>query len=59
MGGDTDMAEKKIVKTNGTLTDKEKHLLQLIRQLGNGELRILVNDGKPVRAEKIVRKREL
>ncbi len=53
------MAEKKIVKTNGTLTDKEKHLLQLIRQLGNGELRILVNDGKPVRAEEIVRKREL
>lgn len=35
------------------LTEKEKLLLKLIRELGYGEIRIFVADGQPVRAEEI------
>jgi len=36
-----------------TLTDKEKQLIKLIRDLGFGEIRIMVADSQPVRAEEI------
>jgi hypothetical protein len=35
------------------LTEKEKRLIQMIRELGYGEIRIIVTDGQPVRAEEI------
>lgn len=38
---------------NLSLTEKEKLLLKLIRELGYGEVRIFVADGQPVRAEEI------
>lgn len=34
-------------------TEKEQRLLDLIRELGFGEVRIFVADGQPVRAEEI------
>ena len=34
-------------------TEKEKHLLKLIRELEFGEVRIFVANGQPVRAEEI------
>lgn len=34
-------------------TEKEIHLLEMIRELGFGEIRIFVADGQPVRAEEI------
>ena len=34
-------------------TKKEKRLIQMIRELGYGEIRIYVTDGQPVRAEEI------
>ena len=34
-------------------TEKEKRLIQMIRELGYGEIRIYVTDGQPVRAEEI------
>ena len=35
------------------LTEREKKLIRLIRELGFGELSIFVADGQPVRAEEI------
>ena len=35
------------------LTEKEENLLNMIRELGFGEIRIYVADGQPVRAEEI------
>lgn len=35
------------------LTEQEKHVIELIRKLGYGELRVLVNASRPVRAEEI------
>ena len=37
------------------LSDQEEKIVQMIRELGYGELRILVTDGKPVRVEEIKR----
>ena len=34
-------------------TEKELHLIQMIRELGFGEVRIFVADGQPIRAEEI------
>ena len=34
-------------------TEKEMRLIELIRELGYGEVRIFVADGQPVRAEEI------
>ena len=42
-------------KGKSTYTEKEKKLLQLIRELKFGEIRICVADGQPVRAEEIKR----
>ena len=38
---------------NLEFTEKEKRLIQMIRELGYGEIRIYVTDGQPVRAEEI------
>lgn len=40
-------------KENVIPTEKELHLIELIRELGYGEVRIFVADGQPVRAEEI------
>lgn len=40
-------------KESISLTDKEKKLIKLIRELGYGELKIFVTDGAPVRAEEV------
>ncbi len=42
--------EKKI---ESVITERENKLLQLIRNLNFGEVRIYVADGQPVRAEEI------
>lgn len=34
-------------------TGKEKRLIEMIRELGYGEVRIFVAEGQPVRAEEI------
>ena len=34
-------------------TEKEQKLLQLIRELGFGELKVFIADGQPVRVEEI------
>lgn len=34
---------------------QERRLLEIIREMGFGELRIIVNDGKPVRIEELKR----
>lgn len=35
------------------LTEQEKHVIELIRNIGYGEIRIVVNASKPIRAEEI------
>ena len=40
-------------KENPIPTEKEKRLIEMIRELGYGEVRIFVADGQPVRAEEI------
>lgn len=35
------------------LTDSERRVLDLMRSVGYGEMRIVINDGKPVRVEEI------
>jgi hypothetical protein len=40
-------------KENLVPTEKERHLIEMIRELGFGEVRIFVADGQPVRAEEI------
>lgn len=42
-------------KENPISTEKEQRLIQMIRDLGYGEIRIFVADGQPVRAEKVKR----
>jgi hypothetical protein len=37
------------------VTEKEKKLLDMLRQLKYGELRVLVNEGEPVRVENIIK----
>ena len=34
-------------------TEKEQKLLQLIREIGFGELKVFIADGQPVRVEEI------
>lgn len=40
-------------KENVIPTEKELRLIELIRELGYGEIRIFVAEGQPVRAEEI------
>lgn len=41
------------------LTEKERRLLHIIRKIKEGELCILVSEGKAVRVEHIIRDKEL
>ena len=42
-------------KENPIPTEKERRLIELIRELGYGEVRIFVAEGQPVRAEEVKR----
>ena len=44
---------------NLIITNAEKQLIQLIRSLEYGELRIMVKDSKPIRVEEIRRSIQL
>ena len=44
-----------VKKENPISTEKEQRLIQMIRDLGYGEIRIFVADGQPVRAEEVKR----
>ncbi len=46
------MADKSLDNTS-SLNEQEKRLLEMIREMNYGELRIFVSDGKPVRVEEI------
>jgi hypothetical protein len=41
------------------MTEEEKNLIKLIREMKNGELRVIVSKGSPVNAELIQRNIEL
>lgn len=51
--------DNKITYTSQKLHEKEKRLLEFIRQLGYGELVIKVQDGLPVMIEKATEKVKL
>ena len=44
-----DTAKRAEIRYSGA----EKHLIHMIRELKYGEVRVIVQDGKPVRAEEI------
>ena len=35
------------------IDEKEKKLLKLIREIGFGEIKVIINDGKPIRVEEL------
>lgn len=37
------------------ITDKEKKLLKVIREIGFGEIKVIINDGKPIRIEELIK----
>ena len=41
------------------LTKAERQLIELVRSLSYGEIRILVKDSKPIRVEEIIRSIQL
>lgn len=43
------------VKEVKQLTDRETNLIRLIRDIKHGELRIIIQEGQPVRVEEIKR----
>lgn len=47
------MEKEKPMMASIQVTEQEKHVIELIRKLGYGELRVVVNASKPVRAEEI------
>lgn len=53
-GGDPMVAESKLI-----LTKAELQLIRLIRTLDYGEVRVMIKDGKPVRAEEVRRSIQL
>jgi len=55
----SDKMDNKITYTSQKLHEKEKRLLEFIRQLGYGELVIKVQDGLPVMIEKATEKVKL
>lgn len=40
---------KKLVQPD----EREQKLLELIREIGYGEIKVIINDGKPVRIEEL------
>lgn len=47
------MENNKTDAAQSGISEKEESLLNLIRDMGFGELRIFVADGQPVRAEEV------
>ena len=37
------------------ITEQEKKLLRLIREIGFGEIKVIINDGKPIRIEELIK----
>lgn len=35
------------------LDDKEKKLIKIIREIGFGEIKVIINEGKPIRIEEL------
>ena len=35
------------------LDEKEKKLLKIIREIGFGEIKVIINEGKPIRIEEL------
>jgi hypothetical protein len=35
------------------LDDKERKLIKIIREIGFGEIKVIINDGKPIRIEEL------
>lgn len=44
---------KNSVETISQLYEQEKHLIQMIREMGYGELHIYISESKPIRVEEI------
>jgi len=44
-----------IIPEEGNLNEKEKKLIRIIRELGFGEIKVIINDGKPIRVEELVK----
>ncbi|WP_130862921.1 DUF2292 domain-containing protein [Bacilliculturomica massiliensis] len=41
------------IKKAGGLDEREQKLLEIIRDVGFGELKVIINDGRPVRIEEM------
>ena len=37
------------------ITEKEKKLLKIIKEIGFGEIKVIINDGKPIRIEELIK----
>ena len=37
------------------ITEQEKKLLKLISEIGFGEIKVIINDGKPIRIEEMIK----
>ncbi len=37
------------------ITEQEKKLIKLIREIGFGEIKVIINDGKPIRIEELIK----
>ena len=50
------LAEKSLTVENlteETISEKEKRLLEIIRQIGYGDVRVIIQEGTPVRIEEM------
>ena len=55
---DKSLAEKRpdeVNLTGETISEKEKRLLEIIRQIGYGDVRVIIQEGTPVRIEEMKR----
>lgn len=51
----TELINNRKNNLNGELTEKEKKLIQIIREVDYGEIKILVQDRQPVRIEEVTK----
>jgi hypothetical protein len=49
------MADKPVKRTAFECDERERHLLELIRKTEYGEIKIIVQDGCPIRVEEVTR----
>lgn len=42
-------------KSNGSISPREKALLKLIKEIGHGEMKVIIQDGEPIRIEEIAK----